>query len=61
MTHIFIIAAAVSALLAIAADWNEQRHASFYLLKPLKTALIFGIAGQAGPGQLCTLVLGRKG
>lgn len=57
MTHIFIIAAAVSALLAIAADWNEQRHASFYLLKPLTTLLITGIAAQAAPGELRTLML----
>jgi uncharacterized membrane protein YhhN len=33
-------AAALSALLAIAADWEDRRHRAFYLLKPLTTALI---------------------
>ena len=37
-------AAALSAVLAIAADWEEQRHRAFYLLKPLTTALILGAA-----------------
>ena len=37
-------AAAVSALLAIAADWEERRHRAFYVLKPLTTLLIVGIA-----------------
>lgn len=41
------IAAAVSALCAIAADWNERRHAAFYVLKPLTTILIFAIASLA--------------
>jgi uncharacterized membrane protein YhhN len=42
-------AAAVSAALAIAADWDERRHKSFYLLKPLTTLLIAGAAASASP------------
>lgn len=42
-------AAAVSALLAIAADWDERRHRAFYVLKPLTTLLIVGIALAAIP------------
>jgi alkenylglycerophosphocholine/alkenylglycerophosphoethanolamine hydrolase len=57
MTQIFAAAALVSALLAIAADWNERRHASFYLLKPLTTLLIALIAAQAAPGDLRALML----
>jgi uncharacterized membrane protein YhhN len=49
-TPTFAIAAAVCALLAIAADWNERRHAAFYLLKPLTTLLIIGVAAQASAG-----------
>ena len=37
-------AAAVSALAAIAADWEERRHRSFFVLKPLTTLLVIGIA-----------------
>jgi uncharacterized membrane protein YhhN len=37
-------AAAISALAAIAADWEERRQRSFFLLKPLTTLLIIGIA-----------------
>jgi uncharacterized membrane protein YhhN len=37
-------AAALGAALAIAADWEERRHRSFYLLKPLTTALILAAA-----------------
>lgn len=40
-------AAAVCALLAIAADWNDRRHKIFYLLKPLTTALILAVAAAA--------------
>ncbi|MGH8455793.1 MAG: lysoplasmalogenase [Stenotrophobium sp.] len=47
MTTAFAIAAAIFALLAIIADWNERRHFSFYLLKPLTTLLIIGIAASA--------------
>lgn len=57
MTQIFAIAALVSALSAIAADWNENRRVIFYLLKPLTTLLIMGIAAQAAPGDLRTLML----
>lgn len=38
------VAAAVSGLFAIAADWEERRHRSFFVLKPLTTLLIIGIA-----------------
>lgn len=41
------IAAAVSAVLAIAADWNETKPKVFFVLKPLTTILIAGIALQA--------------
>lgn len=34
-------------MLAIAADWEERRHAAFYFLKPLTTALIFASAAAA--------------
>lgn len=40
-------AAAVSALLAIIADWNETKPRVFFVLKPLTTILIAGIALQA--------------
>ena len=38
------VAAALCALLAIAADWEEKRHRAFYALKPLTTILILAIA-----------------
>lgn len=57
MITIFAGAAAVCAGLAIVAEWNERRHASFYLLKPLTTFLIALMAAQAAPGDLRTLVL----
>ena len=41
------IAAALSAVLAIMADWNETKPRIFYVLKPLTTILIAGIALQA--------------
>ena len=44
MTSAFYGAAALGAVLAIAADWEERRHRAFYLLKPLTTALILGAA-----------------
>lgn len=54
-------AAAVSALLAIAADWEERRHPAFYLLKPLTTALILGAAlsltPASGAGYRLTVVV----
>lgn len=43
------ITAAVSAVLAIAADWNARRHRAFYVLKPLTTVLIIAIALAAQP------------
>lgn len=46
------VAAGGSGLLAIAADWNERRHKSFYLLKPLTTLLIAGVAAAAGPASV---------
>jgi uncharacterized membrane protein YhhN len=38
------VAAALSAALAIAADWEERRHPAFYALKPLTTILILAVA-----------------
>lgn len=43
------VCAVLSGLLAIAADWNERRHRSFYLLKPLTTLLILALALAAAP------------
>jgi alkenylglycerophosphocholine hydrolase len=43
--------AAASAALAIAADRAGRRHRAFYLLKPLTTVLILGIALAATPQQ----------
>lgn len=40
----FAAAAALSGLFAIAADWEERRHKSFYVLKPITTLLILGLA-----------------
>lgn len=45
------IAAAVSGLLAIAADWEERRHRGFLLLKPLTTLLIIAIAATGPVGN----------
>ncbi|MEQ1439180.1 lysoplasmalogenase [Fontimonas sp. SYSU GA230001] len=39
-----VAAAAATALLAIVADWDEAKPKVFYLLKPLTTILIAGIA-----------------
>lgn len=41
------VAAVISAVLAIVADWNETKPKPFFLLKPLTTILIAGIALQA--------------
>jgi alkenylglycerophosphocholine hydrolase len=38
------LAAAVSAACAIAADWQERRPPAFFVLKPLTTLLIIGVA-----------------
>jgi len=50
-TAAFFGAAAISAVLAIAADWEEKRHRAFYLLKPLTTALILGAALSLQPAS----------
>src|SRR5689334_17068613 len=47
MINLFAIAAAVSALLAIAAEGGARRHRAFYVLKPLTTLFILGIAASA--------------
>lgn len=57
MLNALIAAAAVSALLAIAVEWRERRHPSFYLLKPLTTLLITGIALLAPTSSYQTLVV----
>lgn len=44
-------AAAASAVLAIAADWEERRHRAFYLLKPLTTALVLAAALSLAPAS----------
>lgn len=53
----FAVAAAVSALAAIAADWNERRHFTFYILKPLTTLFIIGLAATVPEGTARTLML----
>jgi alkenylglycerophosphocholine/alkenylglycerophosphoethanolamine hydrolase len=53
----FAVAAAVSALLAIIADWNERRHFTFYLLKPLTTLMIIGIAASVPEGGARSFML----
>lgn len=57
MLLLFVVAATVCALLAIAVEWRERRHLAFYLLKPLTTLLIIGIALQAPAGELRLLML----
>lgn len=53
------VAAAVSGLLAIAADWEERRRPPFYALKPLTTILVVGIAASRSvEGTYALLVLG---
>jgi len=47
MINLFAIAAAASALLAIAAEGGTRRHRAFYVLKPLTTLLILGMAASA--------------
>ncbi|HZP13118.1 MAG TPA: lysoplasmalogenase [Nevskiaceae bacterium] len=44
MINLFAIAAAVSALLAIAGEGGARRHRAFYVLKPLTTLCILGMA-----------------
>lgn len=47
MVTMLVAAAAVSAVLAIIADWNETKPRAFLMLKPLTTILITGLALQA--------------
>lgn len=51
------VAVAVSALLAIVADWNETKPRAFLVLKPLTTILIAGIAALAPESEYRTLIL----
>jgi alkenylglycerophosphocholine/alkenylglycerophosphoethanolamine hydrolase len=51
ITAALFAAAAVSALLAIAAEWEERRHPAFYLLKPLTTILILAAALSLAPAS----------
>lgn len=44
MINLLLVAAAVSAVLAIVADSQTQRHSSFYLLKPLTTLVLVAYA-----------------
>ncbi|MBR0347121.1 MAG: lysoplasmalogenase [Rudaea sp.] len=44
ISTVLYAAAALSALLAIGADWEERRHRAYYILKPLTTLLILGAA-----------------
>lgn len=53
----FAVAAVISALAAIAADWNERRHFTFYVLKPLTTLFIIGLAATVPEGTARTLML----
>lgn len=57
MTLPLCIAAAISALLAIALEWEEKRKPAFYLLKPLTTLLITGVALLAPHSDYRTLVI----
>jgi alkenylglycerophosphocholine hydrolase len=52
-------AAAVSALAAIAADWEERRHRAFFALKPVTTLLVIAVAASiswSGPYAQWVLV-----
>jgi alkenylglycerophosphocholine hydrolase len=49
ITTVLAAAAGLSAVLAIAAEWEERRHPAFYLLKPLTTALILALAALLPP------------
>ena len=48
MISALMAAAVLSAICAIAADWEEHRKAAFYFLKPLTTALEFALGGRTG-------------
>ncbi|MGQ0530945.1 MAG: lysoplasmalogenase [Panacagrimonas sp.] len=43
-THLWLVAAGLSAALAIACEERATRHAAFYVLKPLTTVLVLGAA-----------------
>jgi len=59
ITTALTAAAAVSALLAIVADWEERRHRAFFVLKPLTTLLIIAMAASiAYTGPYAQWVLG---
>lgn len=49
ITTVLAGAAVLSAVLAIAAEWEERRHPAFYLLKPLTTALILAVVLTLSP------------
>lgn len=49
ITTVLAVAAGLSAVLAIAAEWEERRHPAFYLLKPLTTALILALVALLPP------------
>ena len=53
----FAVAAALSAFMAITADWNERRHFTFYVLKPLTTLFIIGMAASVPEGGARSLML----
>jgi alkenylglycerophosphocholine hydrolase len=57
MLLILCAAAALSAVAAIIAEGNGRRHRSFYLLKPLTTLLIAGIALLAPEGAYRNWIL----
>lgn len=51
------VAAAICAILAIIADWNEAKPSVFLVLKPLTTVLIAGIAALAPESDYRTMIL----
>lgn len=57
MQTVLISAAALSAVCAIAADWNERKPPIFLLLKPLTTALIIALVLQAPDSSYRTLLI----
>lgn len=57
MFHLFCLAAAISALATIALEWDGRRRKAFYLLKPLTTLLITGIALLAPSGDYRSLIV----
>ena len=51
ITTVLAGTAGLSAVLAIAAEWEERRHPAFYLLKPLTTALILAAVLTLAPAS----------